>query len=64
MIEQDDEVVIQIQDSDILEVTDDADALLARLIADGELLTGGVGGAKKLPISPVSRPGRRGKRRR
>ena len=63
MAELDPEIVIAIQDSDILEVIEDADALLARLVADGELLTGGVGPAKtRSRPRPRARSSRRGKR--
>ncbi len=41
MAEFDSDAVLQVEDADIIEVIEDADALLARLVADGELLTGG-----------------------
>jgi len=57
MAELDPEVVIAVQDADILEVIEDSEALLARLVADGELLTG-----RTAP--PPSRPrGHRGRAR-
>jgi hypothetical protein len=62
MTEHDGEQIIPVQDADILEVIEDADALLARLVADGELLTGG---RLATPRSPTrTRPRRhRGRRR-
>jgi hypothetical protein len=41
MAELDSEAVFQVEDVDIIEVIEDADELLERLVADGELLTGG-----------------------
>jgi len=64
MTEHDGEVVIPVQDVDILEVIEDADALLARLVADGELLTGGpVGRTPRGTRAPSSRRTRKGRRR-
>ena len=61
MTEHDGDVVIPVQDADILEVIEDADALLARLVADGELLTGGGIHSNYSPSRPRAR--RKGKRR-
>jgi hypothetical protein len=59
MTEHDAEVVIAVQDTDILEVIEDADALLARLVADGELLTGGRALGRPVPPKRNRRKGRR-----
>ncbi len=63
MTEHDGDVVIPVQDADILEVIEDADALLARLVADGELLTGGPVGRTPRTRAPSSRRTRKGRRR-
>lgn len=64
MTEQNGELVIPVQDADILEVIEDADALLARLVADGELLTGGLGRSPaRQAVARSSRRGRKGSRR-
>jgi hypothetical protein len=61
MAELDSEVVMTVLDADILEVIEDADALLARLVADGELLTGGVPRTRAPARAP--RSNRKGRRR-